>query len=243
MAMDYIFNGIVLKCQDYKDKDVLVTIFTAEVGKITAVLKGVRGAKAKLKFAAQPFCFGEWTMSEKGGKYTVTSVSAENLFFELTADYDRYTLACSMLQMCDFVLKPNMLASNLLVHLLNALKVLTYDDIDERLVMLKFMMQYSNCIGYGFSWDTCGNCGCNLIGKISYSIGDKSFTCPSCASFGSVDVPKVWYTNLKIIDQTDVEKLDTIHIKEDIINNCMYVMKIHIENVVGLKLSALNSWS
>ena len=240
--MELIVNGIVLKCQDYKDKDVLATLFTAELGKITVVLKSVRGAKAKLKFAAQPFCFGEWSLAEKNGKYTVTSVSAEHLFFELTADYDRYTLGCSMLQLCDYIVKPGMTANSLLISLLGALKVLTYDDVNEKLVMTKFMLEYSRMAGYGFTWDLCGNCGCKLIGKISYSLVARTFTCPSCAGFGGVDVPKVWYTNLKIIDNVDYDKLVTISVKEDVLNNCLYILKLHIENVLGVRLNALNSW-
>ena len=37
LQMDIKVNGIVLTTQEYKDKDVLISIFTAELGKITAV--------------------------------------------------------------------------------------------------------------------------------------------------------------------------------------------------------------
>ena len=241
--MDYVVNGIVLKVQSYKDKDVLINLFTAELGKITAVLKGVRGANAKLKYASQLFCFGEWQLAEKGGKYTVTSCSAENSFFELTADYDKYSLGCAMLQMCDIVLKPNIISAELLVCLLKSLKTLTYDDYSERLVFLKFALSFASIVGYGFNWGVCGNCGSKLIGQIDYSIANKTFTCVSCAGFGATNVSNVVYTNLKIIDQTSLEKLNTISIKPNVINDCLFFVKLHIENVLGVKLSTLDLWA
>ena len=66
------FKGIVLKSIDYKEKDKLLTIFSLELGKLTAVLKGVRQEKAKLKFAAMPFCFAEFVATNVNGYYTIT---------------------------------------------------------------------------------------------------------------------------------------------------------------------------
>ena len=61
--MELIVNGLMLKSADYKENDKILTLLTAEKGKITAGIKGVRKAKAKLKFAAQPFCFAEYVLS------------------------------------------------------------------------------------------------------------------------------------------------------------------------------------
>ena len=59
---DLKYKGIVLAARDHKEKDKLVTLFTLEQGKITALLKGVKAPKAKLAFAAQLFCFGEFLL-------------------------------------------------------------------------------------------------------------------------------------------------------------------------------------
>ncbi len=240
--MDIKVNGIVLTTQEYKDKDVLISIFTAELGKITAVLKGVRGAKAKLKYAAQPFCFGEWVLSKKGDRFTVTSCVADDLFFDLTKDYDRYTIGCAMLQMCNYVLKPNIIAQKLLILLLNSLKTLTYSEVDAKLVLLKFMLSFISDIGYGFAWDKCGNCGSVLMGDVKYSIANRTITCPSCAGIGAVNLDKQSYTTMKIVDSTHIDKLNTVGVKQSVLINSLYILKLHIENVVGIKLSSLQSW-
>ena len=69
---DLIVTAVVLNSIDYKEKDKLVKLFTAETGVISAVLKGVKSANSKLKFACQPFCFAEFELVKKGEFYTIT---------------------------------------------------------------------------------------------------------------------------------------------------------------------------
>ncbi len=52
----------MLRATDYLENDKILTLLTAEMGKITAGIKGVKKAGAKLKFAAQPFCFAEYIL-------------------------------------------------------------------------------------------------------------------------------------------------------------------------------------
>ena len=68
-------NAIVVKATDYKEADKLVRLCSAEKGIITATLKGCRKATAKLAFAARPFLFGEFILSQKNGRYTITGCS------------------------------------------------------------------------------------------------------------------------------------------------------------------------
>ena len=76
--MDIKTEGIVLRATDYKENDKLLTLFTPSLGKITAGIRGVKKAKAKLNFAAQPFAFCEYILAERGGRYTVTPLLAQH---------------------------------------------------------------------------------------------------------------------------------------------------------------------
>ena len=64
--MEQIVNALMLKAADYNENDKILTLLTAERGRITAGIKGVKKAGAKLKFAAQPFCFAEYVLSRRG---------------------------------------------------------------------------------------------------------------------------------------------------------------------------------
>jgi len=81
--MDVKTEAIVLQAIDYKDDDKLLTLFSPTLGKITAGIRGVKKPKAKLAFSAQPFCFAEYILAEKGGRYTVTNAYLHESFFSL----------------------------------------------------------------------------------------------------------------------------------------------------------------
>ena len=81
--MEVKTDAIVLKAVDYKDNDKILTLFSPSLGRITAGAKGVKKPKAKLSFSAQPFCFAEYVLAEKGGRYTVTGAYLHESFFSL----------------------------------------------------------------------------------------------------------------------------------------------------------------
>ena len=54
--MEIKADALLLRAADYGENDKIVTLLTAEYGKIAAAMKGVKKAGAKLRFAAQPFC-------------------------------------------------------------------------------------------------------------------------------------------------------------------------------------------
>ena len=55
-------KAIVLGGTNVKEKDRLVDLFTLEQGRKLVSMRGVRGEKAKLKMAKEPFCFGEFVL-------------------------------------------------------------------------------------------------------------------------------------------------------------------------------------
>ena len=70
-----------------------------------ATLKSVKTEKAKLKFAKEPFWFGEFliTLPSK----VITSVDIEDNFYDLTKNIDKFYIACAILDAVKTVLPAN----------------------------------------------------------------------------------------------------------------------------------------
>ena len=79
-------TGIVLGGKDVKEKDRLVSLFTPDRGILTAILKGVRGDKAKLKSAKEPFSFGEFIIEEGKVSSIITGFDMIDNFYSLSSD-------------------------------------------------------------------------------------------------------------------------------------------------------------
>lgn len=228
-------NGIVLNSADYKENDILITIFTAELGKIKAVLRGAKQPKAKFKFAGQPFCFAEWILVKRGEFFVVTSVTSHDVFYDLTTDYDNFIVASFMIKLCDYILKPGMINEQLLVAFLQALKAIVYDSVDAKLTYSKFMLETLRLSGYGLNFKTCGVCGLPIAGDILLSSNTNDFCCVSCGGYGK-QISRKCYNLLRIIDETPFSKLASIKEKPENLQLCVEILRFDLQNVFGYRL-------
>ena len=72
-------QGLVLRVTDYNDRDALLTLLTANHGKITVKARGLRRKNSPLVAPCQLLAFGEYTLFENRGYYTANEKTAEEL--------------------------------------------------------------------------------------------------------------------------------------------------------------------
>lgn len=148
-----IVTAVVLRATDYKEYDRLLRLFTPDAGVITAVIKGVKRPKAKLKFAAQAFSLNQYTLFERGGYHTVTECAPVETMFKIASDPDRYTAGSVMLEVTDRAV--NEIASpETFVALLKALKALAYSAAQPYAVLVKYLIDLLRLMGYGAQYRT-----------------------------------------------------------------------------------------
>jgi len=236
--MEYKVTGIVLTAQDYKEKDILITLFTAELGKIKCVLRGAKQPKAKLRYAGQPFCFGEWVLIKKGEYFFVTQVNVTDTFYDLATDYDNFLIATAMNEVCLELLKPGMINEQLLLNLLNALKSIVYDKINGNLVFIKFLLNTLNVNGYALNFDKCGFCNMPIMGEIMLSNNNHVFTCVSCCNNFGAPVSKREFSMLKIVNNANYSNLNTIKGTNELFITCIGLLKYNLQNILNHKFKS-----
>lgn len=201
-------KGIVIGGTNIKEKDKLVSIFTLEKGKIVASMKGVRGDKAKLKFAKEPFCFGEFIIEEGKFNNIITSVDIIDNFYDLTKDIEKYYEGCAILDIINKVIvEPN---AAVFIELIKALKSLCYDNLKKYYVLDKFLIFLFKEMGYAFVTDKCASCGATLGNKY-FNLEVGEIVCSACKNDAMcVSISNPCYSAIKILLNTDYEKLATI---------------------------------
>ena len=126
--MDFKADALVLRAVDYGENDKMVTLLTAERGKIGVAMKGVRKRGAKLNFASQPFCFAEYVLAEKGGRYTVTQASLHDGFYGLRLDLEKYYAAAGILEACDAFAAEGLPCGELLIAAVEAISAIESEN-------------------------------------------------------------------------------------------------------------------
>lgn len=178
--MEVIVNALVLKATDYGENDKILTLLTSERGKITAGIRGVKKAAAKLKFAAQPFCFAEYVLSKNGERYTVVNATESESFYELREDINRFYAAASVLETACALTYEGEDCAEVFKAAVNALTGLcSGGGADVLTEYLAFLLKFS---GYGISAGNCARCGAVLTktDRLKFDLNAGSFICGEC---------------------------------------------------------------
>lgn len=140
--MELKVDALVVRTADYGESDRMLTLFSLQNGKISAAAKGVRKAGAKLRFAAQPFCFAEYVLAQKGERYTMISASGTDGFYELRQDIGKFYAAASLAGLCDAVLPEGIVNEELFLRAVNSLKEMC--EGDAALALISFLSNFWN---------------------------------------------------------------------------------------------------
>ena len=181
--MEFKTDALLLRAADYGENDKMATLLTAERGKIGAALKGVKKANAKLKFAAQPFCFAEYVLAEKSGRHTVISASLHDGFFPLREDVGKYYAAAVVCEACDKLMYEEMPGGELLVAAVTALTEMCGEETAFPLV--KFLLTALRLAGYPVRADVLLSAS-GLTHLPSPTSGENSKHLPSPMSGGGI---------------------------------------------------------
>ena len=180
--METVVNAVMLRAVDYNENDKILTLLTAENGKITVGIKGVKKAKAKLKFAAQPFCFAEYVLTKRGDKYTVINATECESFYDLRTDIEKFYAASSAIEAVDALTYEGDESREIFYALVDTLSKISVGD--EKSHLISFLLYILRQSGYGVNAENCVECGASLINadKLRFDMSTGSFTCFDCGN-------------------------------------------------------------
>lgn len=233
-------TGIVLNSIDYRDKDKLVEVFSAELGKITCILKSCRTASAKLKFAFQPLCLAEFIVTKKSAYYVIINAYCIDSFFEITKVYENYETAMSLLEITRATIRTEEPLPELLVLLINSLKLICYEGYNAKIILIKFLLSVLTFLGYMLNFNKCSLCKNLFNDKIYINYENGSFVCSNCKTLSSISITKEVFAILKIIDKTDTQKLNTLKFNALAIKDAIMLLSKNLEHRVFKQIKSLN---
>ena len=174
--MEIKTDAIVLQTIDYKENDKILTLFSPTMGRLTAGIRGVKKPTAKLAFSAQPFCFAEYVLAEKGGRYTVTGAYLHESFFSLRYDIVRFYAACAAAEVCLSILFENERYDGLFIGLVECLKALSLAEDDVADALIGFMLIALRESGYSLDLGFLEECDGDIGETLWFDFADGRFT-------------------------------------------------------------------
>ena len=173
-------QGIVLRVTDYKERDALLTLLTGTQGKITVKARGLRRKNSPLVAPCQLLAFGEFTVFEYKGQYTINEAQSLELFTPLRRDLTKLSLGTYFAQVSEVLSQEDCPSPELLSLLLNCLFALCHLDLKEALVKAVFELRASCLSGYTPDLFGCHICGSQTPNRFDLSAGQLE--CMNCRS-------------------------------------------------------------
>ena len=179
--MEEVIRGVVLGGVNYGENDKILNVFTLEKGAVSARIKGVKKAGAKLKFASEPFCFVEFVFSRTGDRRTVIGASLIDSFYPIREDVKKYYSAAVVTEFIRAFSREGIVSTELFVTLCETLKSLAYGDLPVYRTVAEFLVKAISIVGYGLNLNGCGECGCEAItGRTFFDYNSGCFYCEDC---------------------------------------------------------------
>ena len=210
--MEEILHGIVLGGVSYGENDKMLTIFTLNKGLVSAKIKGVKKAGAKLKFASEPFCFAEFVFSKTQERRTVIGASLVDSFYPLRKDFKTLYLASSCVEFVKKFSKENIVSDGLFSSLIEVLKTLAYGEQSVRLkATVEFFLSALSLVGYALSLPFCPVCNDVIEGRVFFEYQRGAFFCADCKSDKAIEVRRGTYLALSNIKTEEILESDYLN--------------------------------
>ena len=179
-------RAIVLRVSEYNDRDALLTVLTQNYGKLTIKARGLRRKNSPLIAPCQLLCYGEFTLFEYKGKYTINEAHALELFQGLRRELTQLSLGSYFAQVTELISQEDMPNPELQSLLLNCLYAMSSLGEPENKVKAVFELRAACLAGYTPELFGCHICGSQTPDRFDLSQGQlECHSCRDAESSGS----------------------------------------------------------
>lgn len=176
-------QGLVLRVTDYNDRDALLQVLTRNHGRITIKARGLRRKNSPLIAPCQLLAYGEFTLFESRGYYTINEAHSLELFQGLRRDLNKLSLGTYFAQAAEVTSQEDLPNPELLSLVLNSLYALSKLDLSELQIKAAFELRAACLAGYEPDLFGCHVCGSQSPDRFDLSAG--RLECHTCKDLDS----------------------------------------------------------
>lgn len=171
-------RGLVIKTVDIKETDRLITIFTEEMGVVTAMAKGARSLKSRKMSSTMQFCYSNFVLHMQGDKYWIKESSLIESFFDIRKTIEGLSLANYIAEVLSDVTIAEA-DKDLLRLSLNSLYAIASGKYEINKIKAVFEIRAASILGFMPDVISCAECG-ERLGNFFFDIMAGSIECNKC---------------------------------------------------------------
>ena len=170
--------GLVIRVK--REKDVVLTLLTPELGRITVIAKGARSLKGTQMAMSQLFSYGDFELYRKGDLYWLRTGELKENFYGISTRLDALNLAVYFCDVAYAVSEPGERADGLLRLLLNSLYFLANKTYPDALIKGVYEWRVLAAEGVAPAVGACSGCGRTHGEGFALDIAQGELLCGAC---------------------------------------------------------------
>lgn len=174
------FDGVVVRVRQTGDHDVLLSVLTAEQGRITILSKGSKSLKGEQRAISQLFTNANFEVYRKGELYILKGGSPLHTFYGISKELERFALASYL---CELVLEltdEGEAAQPMLQLLRNTLYSISEGAYPLSIIKAAFEWRAAILSGYAPSLSACTDCGRGDAQEFYLDVMNGALLCADC---------------------------------------------------------------
>lgn len=181
MSDKTVIKGIVLRETQTKEADKILTVLTAERGRLAVIARGARRKNSPLAAASELLAFSELVLYEQRGWLMMSEGTTVELWNNIRRDVERLSLASYFAEMTEGVTGEDEPAAEVLALFLNALYALDATDKPLEQIKAAFELKLLSLAGYEPLIAECAVCGAAAPEEPLFDAEQGVVLCRKCA--------------------------------------------------------------
>ena len=178
MAQSEHMQGVVIRVR--REGDVMLTLLTAEMGKVNVIAKGAKSLKSPQMPLSQLFAYGDFEVYRRGDLFWLNTGELIENFRGIGSDLDALNLASYFCEVAAVLSDAGTPARELMRLLLNSLHFLEKKRASADLIKGVFEWRVMAYQGIFPMLERCSDCGRQGIDDFSLDVAGGGLLCPSC---------------------------------------------------------------
>jgi len=225
---------MVLGATAYAEADKIVQLYTLQLGRVRAVVKGIRKPKSKLASSIDLFTESTFSLHKKasGSLYVLGQAKILNSHADLKKDFVAITTLQVLAEMVSQATPEGEPHSEIYALLKETLDALKKEPKSNESLLMAFGLKLMEFLGYPLELETCGECGETLEGKKVYLIPHRGGAlCESCQGSGSArfQVSPMGLEVLKKLRRTAADRVHVLKLKPHFSRQLLFTVTGYLE--------------
>ncbi len=155
-----VSDALLLRSVDFRDADRILTLFTRDFGKLSAIARGARGSKRRFAGALEPYAIIRVELSQgRGDLWALSTASIEHSFSGILSDLERMQVAGAALMLLRELPDARTPEPEMFLSVVQYLTLLNIEGDAKRSGLLCFTLYVLSLLGMAPRLNACGRSG------------------------------------------------------------------------------------